>query len=278
MYLGAHVSIAGGIDNAPFNAAEAGCECFQMFTRSPRGGSAPKLTTILVKSFKDKCQEYNLKNYYIHAPYYINLASSDNKIRYGSIEIIRQELERGSKIGAKAIMTHIGSSKDLGKNQALKKVIVGVKKILTGYKGSTRFLLENSAGTGGTIIGGTFDEIGKIINSLKKFDIGVCLDTCHAFVSGYDLRSKQEVKKILKEFDQQIGLSKLVLIHANDAKTDFNSHKDRHEHIGYGKIGKVGFSELLKHPKLKKVDFILETPKDEIGIDDLKTLKKLRGK
>lgn len=276
MNIGAHVSIAGGVEQAPLNAAKAGCECFQMFTRSPQGGPAPELDDEVVSQFKKNCQKKKLDNYYIHTPYYINLASSNPRIRFGSIKVIREDLERGSLLGAKALMTHLGSSKDLGEKQALKKVIAGVEKILDGYKGKTQFLIENSAGAGGTIIGDTFEEIGQIIKTWPEYKIGVCLDTCHAFVSGYDLRTKQAVDKTLKKFDKLIGLSKIKLVHTNDAKAELGSYTDRHEHIGYGKIGKEGFQTLLNHPILKKVDFILETPMDGQKINDLKTLKDLR--
>lgn len=276
MKIGAHVSIAGGVQNAPLNAAKAGCECFQMFTRSPHGGPAPKLDAKTVKEFKANCKKNKLSNYYVHTPYYINLASSNNRIKYGSISVIRDDLERGSLLGAKALMTHLGSSADLGPKEALKKVIEGVGKILKGYKGATQFLIEISAGSG-NIIGDTFEEIGKIIYSLSPYNIGVCFDTCHAFASGYDLRDKKSVYETLGKFDKLVGLKKMRLIHANDAINELGSHVDRHDHIGYGKIGKEGFYELMHFPALKEVDLILETPpgggKD---INDLKMLKELR--
>ena len=276
MNIGAHVSIAESITNAPLNAAKAGCECFQMFTRSPQGGQAPVLDEKTILRFKNNCKKHKLSNYYIHTPYYINLASSSNRIRFGSSSVIRDDLERGSLLGAKCLMTHLGSSKDLGEKQAFKKVVEGLKRILTGYKGKTQFLIENSAGAGGTIIGDSFKEIGRIIKALPEFNIGVCLDTCHAFVSGYDLSTREAVDKTLKQFDQEIGLSKLKLIHANDSKPDLGSHVDRHEHIGHGKIGRDGFYALLHHPRLREIDFILETPRGK-DINNIKTLKELRG-
>lgn len=275
MKIGAHVSIAGGVYNAPLNAAKIGCECFQMFTRSPQGGPAPELNDKIVQEFKANCKKHKLGNYYVHTPYYINLASSNNRIRYGSINVIRDELERGSVLGVKALMTHLGSSTDLGPKEALKKVIEGIEKILTGYEGATQFLIEISAGSG-NIIGDTFEEVAGIIDALPKFNIGVCFDTCHAFVSGYDLRTKKAVSDTMGKFDKLIGLEKLILIHANDAIKDIGSHTDRHEHIGLGKIGQDGFRALLRHPRLKNVDFILETPPDG-NINDIKILKKLRA-
>lgn len=279
MDIGAHVSIAGGIDQAPLNAKEAGCECFQFFSRSPRGGKAPGLTPKIVKSFKANCKKYNFTNYYIHTPYYINLASQNNRIRYGSINVIREELERGSVLGVKYIMTHLGSARDLPRKKALDQVVAGIKKILQGYKGQTVFLVEIAAGAG-EIIGDSFDEIGTIINKVPYFvrdKLSVCFDTAHAFASGYDLRDKKTIDNTLKEFDQKIGLDKLKLIHGNDSKVDLGSHVDRHEHIGMGKIGKEGFRIILNHPKLKKLDLVIETPADGRQ-NDIKVLKNLRNK
>lgn len=276
--IGLHVSIAGGIQNAPLNAVEKKCETFQYFTRSPRGGPAPEITKEVVTEFLDNCQKNNITKYYIHTPYYINFASSKVRTRHGSVEVVRQELERGSKLKTTALMTHLGSSKDFGKKKSLDMVVAGLRKSLQGYKGSTQFLLENSAGAGGTVIGDKFEDLNYILKSLKQYDIGVCFDTCHGFVSGYDMRDKKAVNKMLKEFDKYIGLSKLILIHANDAKEELGSNKDRHEHIGDGKIGKEGFQILMQHPALKNVDFILETPHDGKEIKDLNLLKKYRNK
>ncbi len=280
MKFGSHVSIAGGIYKAPSNAKAVGNEVFQIFSRSPRGGKPQELTKEIVKSFQSEMKVNGQSEAYIHTPYYINLASTNNRIRHGSIEVIREELERASKLGVKYVMTHLGSANNLPRNQAVSQVIKGIKKILTGYKGAATFLIENSAGSG-NIVGDTFEEINTIINGVPRSArdrLSVCLDTCHAFATGYDLRDKKSVNKTLKEFDKIIGLSKLKLIHLNDSKTDFGSKVDRHEHIGKGKIGLVGFKEFINHPKLKKVSMILETPIDEKGdhSTDLKVIKKLR--
>lgn len=275
MNIGAHVSIAGGIENAPINAHQAGCECFQMFSRSPRGGQAPELTPDVVKKFKDNCKKYKLANYYIHTPYYINLASTNNRIKYGSIKVIREDLERGSVLGAKYVMTHLGSAKDVGEKKGTAMVIEGLKKVLAGYAGSTKFLIEMSAGAG-AIIGDSFKEIKAIVKSVGPKIAGVCFDTCHAFASGYDLRNKKAIDQTLKDFDNTLGLSKLKLIHINDSASDFNSHIDRHAHIGMGKIGRAGLAEFVNHSKLKNIDAILETPGDGRQ-DDVKVLKRLRN-
>ena len=281
MKIGAHISAAGGVFNAPLNAHKEDLECYQFFSRSPQGGKAPELTPEIIKKFSDNNKEFGYKNFYIHAPYYINFASVNPRIYNGSIEIIRDELERGSKLGVKGLMFHIGSAKDLGQKEAITKVVKGLKEVISGYQGSCQLLLEISAGAG-MVVGDTFEEIAEIIKKVEttktKNTLGVCFDTAHAFASGYDLRDKKSVTKTFADFDKIIGLSRLKLIHANDSLAEFNSHKDRHAHIGQGKIGKVGFEAILKNPKLKNIDLILETPFGPDRIKDVKLLKKLRDK
>jgi len=163
-------------------------------------------------------------------------------------------------------MTHLGSAKDVGEVKGRQMVIDGLAKMLKGYQGQTRFLIENSAGSG-QVIGDTFEEIGEIIKKtekqLKKHNvIGVCLDTQHAFASGYDWR--RSINDVLKKFDQTIGLKRLVIMHANDSLSDFGSHVDRHADIGQGKMGKKVFEQLIKNPKLRKVNLLLETPENTV--------------
>lgn len=276
MNIGAHVSIAGGIENAPLNAFAEKCECFQMFSRSPRGGKAPEINDEVIKKFQQNIKNNGLGNSYIHTPYYINLASNQDRVRKGSISIIREELERASLLGVKAVMTHLGSSKDFTRAKALQMVVNGIKELLIDYKGSAVFLLEIAAGSG-NIIGDSFEEIGEIIKKVNHSKVAVCFDTAHAFASGYDLRTKKDVDETLKRFDQAIGLDLLQLIHANDSKVELNAKVDRHEHIGRGEIGEEGFAVLINHPKLKSVDFILETPGEGRDVD-IRLLKKLRKK
>lgn len=274
MKIGAHVSGAGDLSLAPQRAKEVGCECFQFFSRPPQGGSAKPIIDKLANNFKANMKKYGQTECYIHTPYYINLASANNKIYHGSINVIREELERGSQLGVKYVMAHLGSAKDLGDEKGIAKVIKGITKILKGYKGKTEFLIEISAGAG-YIIGDTFEEIALIIKGVKN-NIGVCFDTAHAFASGYDLRDEKSVKETFEKFDGILGLEKLKLIHANDSKVELNSKKDRHEHIGEGYIGLEGFKAIVKFAKSKKINMIIETPKDGKDIDNIKILKKLR--
>lgn len=278
MFFGAHVSIAGGLDNAPLNAAAIGCEVFQMFTRSPQGGWVPPCDEKIAKIFQANCKKAKQKEWYVHTPYFINFASVNNRIRYGSINVVRQELERASLLGAKYLMTHLGSYKNLGKEKGYKQLIEGLTEILKDYKGQAEFLIEISAGSG-EIIGDTFEAIAEIIQhpKLKRHNIGVCYDTQHGFASGYDIRTKQAIDKTLKEFDNAIGLKNLKLVHGNDSQVELGSHKDRHAHIGEGLIGRPGFTAWLNNAKLKQVNFILETNHDKIK-KDLKILKNIRDK
>lgn len=275
MLFGAHVSIAGGVDNAPLNAAKIGCEVFQMFSRSPQGGPPPKLTPEMVESFFKNCEENKLQDWVIHTPYYINFASAEERTRKNSARIVREELERGSLLKAKYVMFHPGSAKDVGEKQALKYVIEGMKKVYDGYKGSTELLIEISAGVG-MVIGDTFEEIATLVDGVDHPKLGVCFDTQHAFASGYDLRTKEAVNETFQQFDKIIGLKKLKMSHCNDSKIELGGKRDRHEHLGEGHIGLKGFDAIVHHPKLAHMNLYLETEPDGV-MEDMKKLKKMRN-
>ncbi len=271
MKVGCHVSIAGGIVNAPKRAAELGCEVFQMFTRSPQGGAAPKITLEIAKQFKEEMKKWKQENCYIHTPYYINFASSNDFVRMSAPKIVREELERGSLIGAKYIMTHLGSSKDFTREEGLKMTALGIGQVLKGYKGTAGLLLEISAGAG-NVIGDTFEELKYIINSCGHNNVNICLDSAHMFASGYDIRSKEGFKKTVEKIKKTIGIERIKLIHANDSKIELGGHKDRHDHIGDGKIGKGGFANLTA---VFNCDFIAETKDDKVK-NDINILKNTR--
>lgn len=277
MLFGAHVSIAGGLANAPINAGKIGCEVFQMFTRSPQGGWVPPCDAAIARAFKANCKKYGIKEWVVHTPYFINYASANNRVYYGSINVVRQELERASLLGAKFLMTHLGSYKDLGHKNGLKQVVEGLTKTLTGYKGKTQMLAEISAGSG-EVIGDKFEEIAEVIHHprLKKYKIGVCYDTQHGFASGYDIRTSAAVKATLGQFDRVIGLKNLKMFHCNDSRSELGSNLDRHAHIGEGKIGLDGFKALLADKRLAKLNFYLETKPDKVK-KDLETLKNIRA-
>ena len=284
MYLGAHVSSAGGIQLSPERAANLGCEVFQTFTRSPQGGAAPKLMPEILEQFKQKMRKLKLRAHYIHTPYYINFASANNRIRYGSISVIRDELERGSTLGSQYVMTHLGSAKDVGPKKGVAMAIDGLTKVLKDYRGTTDLLIEITAGSG-EILGDTFEEVSEIIEGTEKKlqrrnILNVCFDTQHAFASGYDIRTPAALKETLKKFDNTIGLARLKMSHCNDSKVELGARVDRHANLGQGKLGLAAFAAIVKEPKFKNVPLVLETPRDDQGteiIQELKLLKKFRG-
>ena len=278
MLFGAHVSIAGGLSNAPLNAAKIGCEVFQMFTRSPQGGWEPPCDQKTAVEFLANAKKAKQKEWYVHTPYFINFASASPRIKHASITVVREELERASLLKAKYLMTHLGSYKDLGKEKGYAQLVDSLAEMLDGYKGITQFLIEISAGSG-EIIGDTFEEVAEIIHhpKLQKYKIGVCYDTQHGFASGYDIRTPQAVDETLSKFDKIIGLDRFKMSHCNDSKTEFGSHKDRHAHIGEGLIGLSGFKALVANKKMEKINLVMETESDKVE-EDIKILKKIRGK
>lgn len=274
MLFGAHVSSSGGLHNAPLNAAAIGAETFQFFSRSPQGGPAPAITPESIEAFRAACDKHTLRDWAIHAPYYINFANAEARIRGNSIRIIREELERGTLLGTSYVMFHPGSAKDVGEAQGIAYVIEGIKKVYDKYEGTTKLLIEISAGAG-MVIGDTFEEVAEILEGVGNPELGVCFDTAHAFASGYDLRTKKAVDDTFTQFDTLIGLDRLKMSHCNDSKVELGARKDRHEHLGDGFIGLDGFEAIVHHPKLQHLNLILETEPD--GVEkDLQLLKKMR--
>jgi len=272
MRIGCHISIARGLFEAPKRAADLGCECMQIFTRSPQGGHAPELTNEVCEQFKIQNSKFKITAVYIHTPYYINFASGNNRIRYGSISVVREELERGNLIGAKYVMTHLGTAKDLGEKEAFQKTVEMLQKTLDGYSGETKLLLENSAGAG-SIIGDDLKELGKIIKSVKNKNIaGICLDTQHSFASGYDWN---DFEKTLQRIDEELGLKNIKLFHLNNSETELGSKKDRHAHLDSGKIKLEAFEKIVHFAEKNNIDLILETDHDRVE-KDIKILKSFR--
>lgn len=278
MRIGAHVSIAGGIQNAPQRAHELGCETFQCFTRSPQGGPAPALTDEVLAQFATAMEQRGMDTFVIHAPYYINLASTTPRIRMASVRVLREELERGSRLGASYVMAHPGSHAGQTYADAVELVRDAIVRILDGYRGSCGFLLEISAGSG-SVLGDTFGEVGDMMSrahSLPGF-AGVCFDTCHAFASGYDYSTPEKAAAVLDEFNRAVGLQWLKLTHVNDSKAPLGGKKDRHEHIGKGKIGAPALGMLLGTEPFRRIDWILET-EDSGREADVSELRRIRQK
>ena len=171
-------------------------------------------------------------------------------------------------------MTHLGSSKDIDRQKALNFIIEGIKKIVDNSDYSTKLLLENTAGQGATV-GDSFEELEEILNGIKGLDVGICIDTAHTFAAGYDMRTEDKLNKTIDEISNTIGVEQIKLFHGNDSKIGLGERKDRHEHIGKGKIGIDGFKNIIKNPLFKDINMIVEIPPDKVG-EDIKILKNLR--
>jgi deoxyribonuclease-4 len=284
MKIGCHVSIAEGIFNAPQRAKDLGCETFQIFTRSPRGGKAAPITAQVSSNMRAEMEKAGFSDFVVHTPYYINFGSTAKNIYYGSVSVLRDELERASLLGAKFLMTHLGTYRDTGEEKGFEQALKVLQKVLDGYQGPTEFLIEIAAGAG-AVIGGNFEQLAEFVKALKKYKTfgGICFDSQHAFASGYELRTASGIRETFKEFDKLIGLKNLRMSHINDSKIELGGKRDRHDHIGEGHIGETGFKNFLeflsgleKKTKEEKL-LILETEHDKVKAD-IQKLKRLRDK
>ena len=276
MRVGVHTSIAGGLENAAHRAKKIGCDTFQMFSANPRGWRGQEPTPEECERFRKARADYGLTPLVIHDNYLINLASGNSFIRERSIEAFRKELERAVALGADYLVTHPGSAKASTAAQGIKACIESLRQAANGVKlNGLRILIENTAGQG-SAIGRTFDEVAEIVAATAKdLPMGACIDTAHCFEAGYAVHTEAGLAEVVKSLDSTLGLKNVRVIHANDSKTAFGSHADRHEHIGRGQIGKEGFRRFVCHPKLRAIPFICETPIDKPG-DDRRNLRMMR--
>jgi deoxyribonuclease-4 len=274
--IGFHVSIHGSIDMAVDRAVELGCTTFQVFTRSPRQWYSAELASEAAKAFANKKKQHNIEPVFAHMPYLPNLASPRDEIYEKSVKTLVSELERCRQLEIPYLVTHLGSHLGVGKEKGFTKLVNAINQALKVSDGNVMLLLENTAGTKNSM-GSTLEDIQHIIERLSHPErAGVCFDTSHAFAAGYDLRTEKTVEETAKAIDEVIGFEKLRLVHLNDSKGDFNSHIDRHEHIGIGKIGDEGFRNILAS-RLGELPLIMETPVDHRRSDvgNLEKVKEL---
>ena len=267
--IGFHVSIAGGIQNSVSSAVNIGCTAFQIFTRNPRGWVERKLVESEIDSFKSNVKKSGIQNNSIavHMPYLPNLSGPDSEIYEKSKESFTNELIRCSRLGIEYLVIHLGSHRGMGKYNGTKQLLKSCEEAVDNYKSTFKkklnvtILLENSAGQKDSI-GSTLEDLAGIFEKLPRNGYGMCLDTCHAFASGYDLKDADACNEFMDKFDNIVGLNVLKFIHLNDSKGDIGSHLDRHEHIGLGKIGIHGLKSILNTKSLKDLPVIMETPID----------------
>ncbi len=262
--IGVHVSIAGGLEKAVDRAEERECDVFQIFSRSPRGWRAKELSQEEAERFLSRMKASSLVMAVDHMPYLPNLASPKEEVYARSVDVLHAELERCRMLSIPYLVTHPGSHLGMGWEAGLERIVNAISDAFSPSNCNVTLLLENTAGTKNSM-GGTFEEIAAIIDGAGDAGcrLGICLDTCHLFVAGYELRTANGLRYTLEQFDNSIGLERLKLLHLNDSRGSFGSRLDRHEHIGMGEIGIEGFRAILANESLRELPIVLETPVDK---------------
>ncbi|MEO6198277.1 MAG: deoxyribonuclease IV [Dehalococcoidia bacterium] len=278
MRIGAHVSTSGGTDKAIDRAVDIGAEAIQIFSGAPQAWRRKSYKADEVAEFKKKSAEKDVGPAFIHGLYLVNLASQNPDLIVKSFTALVEEMQAASLIGAKGVIFHLGSHKGAGYEACVDQVIDQCRKVLAATPDDAWLILENSAGMGGAI-GSKFAELGRIARDSGSDRVKVCLDTCHTFAAGYDMATPDGLAATMDEFDREIGLERLVAVHANDSKAPLAGGLDRHANIGEGHIGRDGFANIMSHPAFADVPFLLEVPGfDNEGPDakNVAILKELR--
>jgi deoxyribonuclease-4 len=278
MRLGAHVSSGGKLTGALLKGELMGAEVIQMFTSNPKGWAFKVRDEEEFKEFKERLESGQVKEIFGHSIYLSNLASQNNYIYTNTINNLVSGMVMAGKAGFAGVVTHIGAHGGVGEKEGILRVVNAIKQIQGITEGKVPLLLETDSGAG-THLGGRFEEISEIIKTAEVDSIGVCLDTCHIFVAGYDILTPPKFDEVLNDFDKKIGLKNLKLLHLNDSKGELGSHLDRHEEIGKGKIGEEIFRYIVNHPKLKDIPGVVETPDnkgEEAERTSLNLLKEMR--
>ena len=261
MRLGVHVSIAGGLLGAVGRAEKLSCTTMQIFSRSPRGGPAPRFSSEEARRFDAQRRRAGMTPLAVHSPYIMNLASPEPQMWSRSVAVFQEEYRRAAQLKADYLVTHVGSHKGLGEAVGIDRVSEAINRTLAGVRLTVMILLENAAGSGQGF-GYQFEQLAAIRNAVNvKAYVGFCLDTAHLFAAGFPIHTENGLRETVVLFDRTIGLQHLKLIHLNDSKAPFDSRVDRHWHIGQGHIGMDGMRRIVNHPQLKQIPLILETPK-----------------
>jgi len=278
-YVGAHVSASGGIENAPLNAYQIGAKAFALFTKNQRQWLAPQLTKKSIESFKENCEKYDYKPFQIlpHDSYLINLGHPEEEGLNKSRASFTEEMKRCEMLGLDRLNFHPGSH--LGKiseEESLTLIAGSINIALDETKGVIA-VIENTAGQG-TNLGYRFEHLKYIIDRVEdKSRVGVCIDTCHAFTSGYDLSTAEGFKKVFAEFDTFIGFNYLKGMHMNGSKKGLGTRVDRHENIDQGVLGHEVFELIMKDPRFDGIPLILETPDESRWAEEIRVLYSLQS-
>jgi len=277
LVLGAHMSIAGGMEKAFEHAESIDCTCMQIFTKSNRQWRAKPITKGAADLFRKTAQDSPVHPVAVHASYLINVGAEKPDIEKKSIEALKIELQRCELLGIPYLVLHPGSAGSQSAEDCLEKIARNISGVLQRVPGKAMICIENMAGQG-SIVGHTFEQLAMLRKNITpKKRIGFCFDTCHAFGAGYDLRTKDTYTTVFNQFDTLIGLEHLKIIHLNDSKKELGSRVDRHEEIGQGRLGIKAFTLLMNDPRFFDTPKILETPRDTLEdyARNIETLKSL---
>src|SRR3954452_20768087 len=275
MYIGAHLSSSGGIHTAIDRAEAIGADAVQLFTQSPRAWRPTNHDPANFERFKERRAEAGIGGFACHALYLINLESRKDEIYEKSRAALENTMDVACAIEADGVVFHIGSHQGAGFEAGLERAVPALREVLKRCSETTWLLIENSAGAGDTI-GRSIDELAALYAALGKHErLGICLDSCHLYVSGYDITRREELDKVLVEVDEKIGLDRLRVLHVNDSKAPLGSNRDRHDNIGDGLLGE-DLGVFLAHPKLQRLPAFLEVPGTDGHGPDAEQVRKLK--
>ncbi len=277
MKIGAHVSTAGGLHTAFKRADDMDAETIQIFASSPRAWKFRDLKDDVVAKFHESAERTGIAPVFIHGSYLVNVGGSPDLVEK-SIACLIRNMEVAAEIGAAGVVFHAGSHKGRGFDAVLASAAHALKRVLESSPEGPWLIVENSAGMG-SHLGASFEELGRMISAVGSDRMRVCLDTEHCFAAGYDIASPEQIDGAMSAFEEHIGLDRLAVVHANDAKVELGSGVDRHENIGEGHIGIEGFESIMGHPAFRDAPFVLEVPgtnkkgPDKDNVDRLKAIR-----
>jgi len=271
-FIGAHMPTGKGLGNAVRAGHAIGCTAVQVFTSSPQTWRAKAITDDMVADFRAAQAETGISAVVSHDSYLVNLCAPDDAKRAQSIRGLTDELNRSARYGIPFVVSHMGSHMGQGVEEGIRLVAEAAKQVLAASDPSVMLLMETTAGQG-SALNHRFEELAQMQDQINSDRLGVCLDTCHIFAAGYDIRTEEGYAATFAEFDRLIGLEKLKVVHVNDSKKPLGSRVDRHEHIGEGEIGETAFRLLVNDPRLIEKLMTVETPEAET--DHVRNVAKL---
>lgn len=272
MIIGLHVRVAGGYGQAVAHAKAVGARAMQVFSTNPRSYRTTAINAPALDEFARLRREAGIDPCVTHTPYLVNLGSDDEKIYAGSVRLIENDLAVAARAGIRYVNTHLGSYGKRDRKEGFAGICRALEAALSGIAPNVTLVMENSAGAG-NLAGGTLEELGRFVEALAHPQLGVCLDTAHAWAAGYEINTPAGVDRFVYEAAECIGLDRVAMFHFNDTEVPLGANRDRHWHIGDGNIGVEGFRALLARPELRDKTAILETPgSDEDDARNMQTI------